>query len=368
MGGARRHHRIGAGTAGLAPHVVETEVTGGAVLARRAAATVIVVNYNGGEYLARCVAALQTQTFTRFKVVVVDNASMDGSFQLARGMMEDFRFEFRALSANIGFAAANNAAARGVETEWLATLNPDAFPMSTWLERLMDATQQYPDADMFGSTQVNAANPTQWDGIGDVYSFLGLFWRGGQGQLATAAPANGEIFSPCAAAALYRTAAFHEAGGFDERFFCYGEDVDLGFRLRLRGSRAIRVADAVVHHVDGASTGGRRSEFARYHSVRNRVWLFVKNMPGPLFWLLAPGHLACNLWFLAKALPARHRRAVWRGFRDALAGLPQTVVLRREIQAARRVPVSCIARALCWSPRHLWTGASHQILPRPGVG
>jgi GT2 family glycosyltransferase len=328
---------------------------------------VVIVNYNSGRYLARCVMALRGQTFREFGATIVDNGSSDGSLDEAQAALHDSRFTFRRLVTNVGFAAANNLVACGAESEFLATLNPDAFPAPTWLERLVDATRRYPDADMFGSTQLNAADPGRVDGLGDVYSFLGLFWRSGQGRPAITAPANGEIFSPCAAAALYRTAAFLEVGGFDERFFCYGEDVDLGFRLRLRGSRAIHVADAIVHHIDGVSTDGGRSDFARYHSVRNRIWLFVKNMPGPLFWLLAPGHVACNVWFLAKALPARHRGAVWRGVRDALTGLPQTVVLRRQTQAARRVPISCIARALCWSPRHLWTGACHQILPRPGV-
>lgn len=345
---------------------VEAEVRGRPREAmERAKVRVSIVNYNAGPHLSRCLKALEGQTFGEFVVTVVDNGSSDGSLEGAQAAVADPRFTFKRLGRNLGFAAANNLAACEGESEWLATLNPDAFPEPTWLERLMDATRRYPDADMFGSTQLNATDPGRLDGAGDVYSFLGLFWRGGYGHPAAAAPASGEIFSPCAAAALYRTAAFRNVGGFDERFFCYCEDVDLGFRMRLRGGLAIHVAGAVVHHVEGASTGGGRSDFSRYHSVRNRVWLFVKNMPGPLFWLLAPGHLVCSLWFLAKALPARHRGAVWRGFLDALTGLPQTIVLRRQIQAARRVPASGIARALCWSPRHLWTGASHQIRSRP---
>jgi N-acetylglucosaminyl-diphospho-decaprenol L-rhamnosyltransferase len=323
---------------------------------------VIIVNYNGGRYLARCLKALQAQTFREFGVTVVDNGSSDGSLEHVRATVADPRFTFRHLGTNLGFAAANNLVARSVGSELLATLNPDAFPEPTWLERLIVAAGRYPDADMFGSTQLNAADPSRLDGTGDVYSFLGAFWRGGYGSPATAVLAPpGEIFSPCAAAALYRTAAFREVGGFDERFFCYCEDVDLGFRLRLRGGRAMHVPDAIVHHIHGASSGGAQSDFAHYHSARNRVWVFVKNMPGPLLWLLAPGHLGLNLLFLATTLRHRHRRAIWRGVRDAVTGLPQTIESRRHAQATRRVSTWAVVRALCWSPGHLLSRAPHQI-------
>ena len=97
----------------------------------------------------------------------------------------------------------------------------------------------------------------------------------------------GEIFAPCAAAALYRRAAFLEAGGFDEHFFCYMEDVDLGFRLRLLGYRCGYAPAAIVHHV-GSGTTGARSPFTVYHGHRNLVWTYVKNMPTPWFWLYLP--------------------------------------------------------------------------------
>jgi GT2 family glycosyltransferase len=91
-----------------------------------------------------------------------------------------------------------------------------------------------------------------------------------------------EIFSPCAAAALYRRSALLEVGGFDEDFFCYVEDVDLGFRLRLAGYRCLYVPLSVAHHIGSGTTGGKNSDFSVYHGHRNLVWAFVKNMPGVL--------------------------------------------------------------------------------------
>jgi len=97
------------------------------------------------------------------------------------------------------------------------------------------------------------SNSDLFDGTGDAYSALGVAWRGNHGRSSQEFVPEGETFAPCAAAALYRTDAFRRAGGFDERFICYYEDVDLAFRLRLCGGRCIQVPDAGVHHVGSSS-------------------------------------------------------------------------------------------------------------------
>jgi GT2 family glycosyltransferase len=138
-------------------------------------------------------------------------------------------------------------------------------------------------------------------------------------------------------------------GGFDARFFSYSEDVDLGFRLLLSGGRSIQVPDAIVHHVGGGSAG-RRSPFKTYYAARNRVWTFVKNMPGPLFWLLLPLHAAMNLAALAHAALVGVFPDTARGIGDALKGLPEILKAREAIQAARKASMAQIAAALTWSP------------------
>ena len=149
-----------------------------------------------------------------------------------------------------------------------------------------------PDVAAFASQMRLDATPDRLDGAGDSYHVSGRAWRNGHNAPAADWPAGEhEVFAPCAAAALYRRAAFEEVGGFDESYFCYFEDVDLGFRLRLHGYRSLYVPSSVVRHVSSALSG-YRSDFAVYHGERNSVWTFVKNMPAPLFWLVsaaAPG-------------------------------------------------------------------------------
>ena len=212
-------------------------------------------------------AALRAQTETDFEVKIVDNASTDGSLQY---VTEDSRFSILHAGGNIGFAAGCNLGARQNAAPFVIFLNPDAFPEPTWLHALFRAAEKYPDAAMFGSLQLNAADPNIFDGAGDCYSCFGTSWRGGYDHPVRPLPDYTETFSPCAAAAMYRADWFDRVGGFDETFFCYIEDVDLGFRVRLLGGRCLQVNNAVVHHV-GSATAGTDSEFTIYHGTRNQL-------------------------------------------------------------------------------------------------
>jgi GT2 family glycosyltransferase len=304
----------------------------------------IVVNWNSGPLLERCLAAVAAQTLPPREIVVVDNDSHDGS---ADGL--EARFPgVRVLrpGRNLGFAAANNLAAAEVrESDWLALLNPDAFPEPRWLERLAGAATTHPSYSFFTSRLVSAGDPERLDGTGDLYSTSGLAWRRDHGRPVAQAPDTAsEVFSACAAAALYRREAFLDVGSFDESYFCFFEDVDLAFRLRLAGHRCLYVPDAVVHHVGSAMTR-RGSDFAVYHGHRNLVWTYVKDMPWPLVLTCLPQHLLLNLaslaWFTLRGQP----RAIFRAKWDALRSLPRVWTARRAIQGRAGISSQELRRA-----------------------
>lgn len=308
--------------------------------------TLVIVNWNGERFLERCLAALMTQTVEPHEVVLVDNASTDGSLEIVRRFPS---VRLIALAQNTGFARGNNLAMKAIsaESEWVALINPDAFAEPRWLEMLLLAAKLNPGFDVLGSKLLNASNPTVLDGAGDAYHISGLVWRLGHGAPApTAAKEAREVFSPCAAAALYRHSALRALGGFDEDYFCYVEDVDLGFRLRLARYRCLYVPQSVVLHVGSGTIGGQHSDFALYHGHRNLVWTFVKDMPGILFWVLLPLHMALNLvsiiWF---ALRGRGG-VILRAKRDALLGLPKIWRKRQQIQKTRVVSIGEIWRQL----------------------
>jgi len=298
---------------------------------------VIVVNWNGGELLGECLKALLCQTMPPKRIVVVDNNSTDGSVNF----LEDHfpNIDLIQLAENIGFAAANNLAIKEMaDCEWCALVNPDAIVADTWLERLTEMTVRHPEYACFGSRMLAYEQQGVLDGAGDIYHVSGLAWRRGHGVQAQGRYIGAEeVFSPCAAAALYRRDALLAVGGFDESFFTYYEDVDLGFRMRLMGLRCLYVPDAVVRHVGSATTGGRHSDFAVYHGHRNLVWTYFKNMPWLLFWLYLPQHLLLNLAALVWFSLHGQGRVIFKAKRDALKGLRGVLRLRREAQGKRRI-------------------------------
>jgi GT2 family glycosyltransferase len=302
--------------------------------------TVVIVNFNGGDHLRRCLESLAGQTLIPERIVVIDNASTDGSLSAARAAVaRDPHVALRTVidqpGANLGFAAACNRGIAAAETEWVALLNPDAFPEPGWLAALLAAASAHPECAAFGSRQMLAGHEGTLDGIGDRWHFSGLAWREGHGRpLGPVDLQPREIFSPCAAAALYRREAVLAVGGFDEDYFCFGEDVDLGFRLRLAGYPARYVPEAVVTHVGGASSEG---QLATYLGHRNQFWTLVKNTPAPFLGPALLAHLSQSI-FIGVLLGCRGRgRAFARAKWDAVAGLGRCWQKRRGVQSRRRV-------------------------------
>lgn len=315
-------------------------------------AIIIVVTYNSARWRERQAQALAAQTDTRWRLVVIDNAS-----DLAeRPRASDFPFGVEVIQNehNVGFAKANNTGAIDRSSPYLIFLNPDAFPEPGWLAALIATAERYPQAAAIGSTQLRADAPGVFDGVGDVLHASGFAYRAWHGKRRAAAPPLSETFSACGAAMLVRREAFEAMGGFDERYFCFFEDVDLGFRLRLAGWRVVQAPDAVVAHVGGGSTG-QRSAFAEFHGARNRLWTFFKCMPAWLFWPLLPAHLVGTM-LLASVGPFRGRGLhAWRGIIAGLAGLGPILATRGEVQNARKIGVFDLASALAWSPDVFFT-------------
>lgn len=306
--------------------------------------TVVIVNWNSGSLLADCLQHLALQTVKPKKIVVIDNCSSDDSIAGVEKLKD---IDILQMQSNLGFAAANNHVLQQCTTEFIALLNPDAFPAPIWLEKLLAAADAYPESASFGSRQIRHENTQLLDGIGDSYHMSGLVWRTGFGAQNFNHSLNPcEIFSPCAAAALYRTKVLQDLGGFDEDFFCYVEDIDLGFRLRLAGHKSYYVPEASVRHIGSATTGGRGSDFSVYHGHRNLVYAFVKNMPGALFWLLLPLHLLLNLVTIAVFVRRGQGKLILRAKCDALLGLRQAWRKRQQVQSTRVATLGEIWRVL----------------------
>lgn len=301
--------------------------------------SVIVLTWNGREYLEPCLDGLFAQEGADFEVIVVDSASTDGTADMVRTRFPAARLVV--LPDNFGFAAGNNAGAREARAPLIAFLNNDTIPDRAWLRNLRRGVRPESGFALATSCIVYMHDPSIIDSAGDGVLRWGGAYKRHHGAPIAVATTSGEVFGVSGAACMLPRTVFEELGGFDEDFFASHEDVDLSYRARLCGYRCWYAADAVVRH-HGSATLGRVSVRAVFHGQRNLEWMYVKNTPASLLWRTFPGHIVYDLaaaaYFARQGLFSTYVRAK----AAAIAGLPRVLRQRRAIQRRRSVSASAI--------------------------
>ncbi len=292
--------------------------------------SVVIANYNGKSYLEQALLALREQTFRDLEVIVVDNASADGSPQLVASAFP--KVSLLTLSENSGFARANNIGIERARGEFIALLNNDAVPAPSWLEELVAAARRHPEAGFFASQVELYYQPGLLDSAGDELSTAGTVFRRGHLQPVDSYTQEEYVFGAQACAALYRRELIERVGLLDEDFFCVYEDADLSCRAQLAGYKCLYAPRAKVRH-RGGSTIGRFSRTYVYQSHRNVEYLLVKDLPTPILLRVLPAHALYNLmafvFFASQGQGPAFIQAKW----DALRALPRLRAKRRPIQS-----------------------------------
>jgi GT2 family glycosyltransferase len=314
--------------------------------------SIIVVNWNGLHLLEECFSSLARQTWKQTEFILVDNGSTDGSRDLVISWAERLpNAQTILLSYNSGFCKANNLAFAKARGEWIALFNTDAVAEPDWLQELLRYSDPSRRIGMLAS-KILFQEP---EGVIDKVGHL-IYWDGQNRGRGTMQRDVGqydkpeEILWPDACAALYHRKVFEETGGFDETFFAFGDDADLGLRARLLGWSAWYVPTAVVHHRHSASFGAY-SPFKVMLVERNRLLLAIKNFPWPLL-LQNPFWTMKRLWWSAygvmRGKGAASRFVETNGWRQTLFNLcwsylsaakliPEAWRRRRIIQRTRRI-------------------------------
>lgn len=303
---------------------------------------VIIPNWNGKRFLDACLLSLRQQTFTPFTTYVVDNGSSDGSVDYLRSHYPEVVVVAHA--DNLGFSAAINAGIAASKGEYIAALNNDTEVHPQWLEALVATLDAHPEVGLCASKVMDYANRSVIDSYGDGYARHGVAFK--IGMLATDTGQFNqpiEVLSPCAAASIYRRSLFDDIGTFDEDFFCYMEDIDIGLRAALAGYRCLVVPTAKVYHIGSASTGGGMSAFSLLMTAKNFPLVLCKNMPTGLLWKILPRVLAGQIVLIAQTLLGQ-RPDIWRNFRCYWQGLGRSLALfgralqkRQYIQRNKRI-------------------------------
>ena len=334
--------------------------------------TVIIPNYNGKKYIDDCLRSLKKQTFSDFDVIVVDNASTDGSMEFVRDKWcaenpvatgnvvgsknaAHFKVELITLPENTGFANAVNVGIEATTSEYVFLLNNDAFCDEAAIDRLVHVMDKKKKLFSAQAKMLQTKEPHNIDDCGDLYCALGWAFTPGKDADNKKFNRRESITSACAGAAIYRREYFDEVGLFDKEHFCYLEDVDLGYRARLKGYANVMEPTAIVYHAGSATSGSRYNAFKVELTAANNLFLIYKNMPGLQIFINLPliiiGILVKHAFYIKHGLGRAHIKGLRNGFKKIAQFPDHRIKFRgREIISALRLQIelwaNCARRAL----------------------
>lgn len=306
--------------------------------------SVVIPNYNGIKFMDKCMKCLEAQNYKDFDVIVVDNASEDGSQDIALKYSDNLNVSVVRFTENLGFSAAVNEGIQKSRAEYVFLLNNDAYAGKHCIEELvrkMDSDDRIFSAQ---ALMLQYRNKNLVDSAGDYFSAMGWAFSGGRDKHADLYVQDRDVFSCCAGAAMYRKDAFEHIGLFDENFFAYLEDVDIGYRAKLHGYRNVLAVRAKVLHVGSGASGSRHNAFKVKLSVRNSflvmyknfaTWQKVVNMP-----LVGIGVLIKTLFFARKGLFKAYNEGL-KEYRRMKKNVTRTRAVNSRINRGIEVELFC---------------------------
>lgn len=311
--------------------------------------SIIIPNWNGGKFLPTCLDALKRQTYSYCEVIVVDNASADGSQKLLQEQYPWVRLV--QLPENRGFTGACNAGIRAATGGYISLLNNDTEVDAGWADAVVDAFERHAEIGIVASKMLLFDKRDHIHTVGDYFTVDGRagnrgVWQQDHGQF----DKEEYVFSACGGSSAYRKSMLDRIGILDDDFFFSLEDIDLAWRAQLTGWRCLYTPKAIVYHHLSATGGGVT---ASYFDGRNLIYVLVKNYPGALW--PKYGRLIMQaqfklFWEALHAWRGAAARARLRGMWAGLWHIPLIWHKRRSIQAMRTVSPD-VLEAILWPPQ-----------------
>ena len=281
--------------------------------------SVVTPNYNGMKFLKNYFNSLNENGDFIGEVIIVDNASDDGSVEYIKS--NDFNFPVKIIenTKNLGFAPAVNQGILKAQYEYIFSLNNDTQIEKNCIEELVNLISRDDEIFSVQAKMLQFKNKDIIDDAGDEYNLLGWTKKIGEGHKSDEFSEVCEIYSSCAGAALYRKSLLSELGMFDDKFFAYMEDVDLATRAKIHGYKNLLCPNAKVYHIGSATSGSRYNEFKVKLASRNNVWTVYKNIPIPLkiinFIFLFLGFFIKYVFFLKKGFGKTYLAGIHEGLK-----------------------------------------------------
>lgn len=315
--------------------------------------SIVIPNWNGKHFLTGCLDSLIGQTYKKLEIIVVDNGSKDGSVEFLQEKYPSVKVP--RFNVNTGFSVAVNRGIRESRGEFIALINNDTVVDSAWVEELVKAMALHPEAGSLGCKMLAYDDHTLLDGVGDGYRRGGLPGRIGHREKDVGLFDTGRyILGACGGAALYRRSLLLDIGLFDEDYFAYLEDVDLGLRAQSAGYKCFYVPTAVIYHLGCGTTGSGYSPLVVRLSSQNNFNTIVKNIPMPLLVKFLPHIFFWQAYYFAVVIVRGGQVLPWlQGALGAVKLLPRMLKKRAEINKKRKVPHSYMEKIIVESEEDL---------------
>lgn len=301
------------------------------VTQRKIRSTIVIPNYNGINYIEKCLHSLSGEPA---HIIVVDNGSTDGSREKVQEQFPEV--ELICLDQNYGFCKAVNIGIEKSKTTYVILLNNDTETEPGFVRALEQPMEGHPGV-FSGSAQMRNLHKRELiDDAGDYYCALGWAFARGKDKPVEDYGRRCDVFAACGGACIYRRTVLDEIGCLDENHFAYLEDVDLGYRARIHGYRNIYIPEAVVYHAGSGVSGSRHNKFKVDLTSKNSIYLVYKNMPFMQLLMNLPflcaGFTVKTLYFMKMGLGTSYLKGLWKGFRLCFSdeGRAHKVRFRRE--------------------------------------
>lgn len=243
--------------------------------------TIVIPNYNGIKYIQACLESLYSGTVTDIEVIVVDNASADGSMELVKERFPQVRLIVN--QENKGFSYAVNQGIKAARTPYVILLNNDTHADVSFVHELEKVMDKDKGKKLFSASAklISLYERDKTDDAGDYYCALGWAFARGKGKPPERYDRDCNIFAACAGAAIYRRELLDDdkVGLFDEEHFAYFEDIDIGYRAKIYGYQNRFAANSIVYHAGSATSGSRYNAFKTGLASKNSIYIIYKNMP-----------------------------------------------------------------------------------------
>jgi hypothetical protein len=323
--------------------------------------SIVVVNYNSGRYLTNCVESILESTYSKKKVVVVDNASQDESVGKMLNKYPQVKVVLN--QSNVGYAAAGNVGIKSTKGSFVVIMNPDTLVEPTWLEELVKATQRFPRGAFFQPKILLMDNPRILNSAGNLIHIAGFGICRGLGALDSEEfQKESDVCYVSGACTLIRREALREIGPLEELFFAYGEDKDWGWRASMMGWQSVYVPSARILHKWSLTLGRTPNKF--YLLEFERLLSFVKNYSKRTLLLLMPVFFIVELWVMCHAIVNGWFLEKIQSYVDLFGARTLVLQKRRIIQKHRAVSDRVLIRRFVATIEHPYLGPAAGVLNR----